>query len=249
MRSFALVVFLFLSFATLAQQARQYAFRHFTTMNGLASNGTGAVLQDKDGYIWIGTQNGLQRYDGNNFITFRHRISDPSSIPSDYIAFMYQDGKGNLWLIGDNNRVGIFDLKRLVFKEVPVIGETPDFYLPSHVAELPTGETMLMRVDGTAFKYDDQKKQFIKGDDVLHVPPNWKCTHFAWDAVGKKLWLGCDSGLAQYNPVTKHVNYKEHNIDNDPIIKTYENVGQSSWLTVTKEGSLLFAVWPDMANA
>lgn len=249
MRSFVTgVVFLLLSVAVFSQQAKQYAFRHFTTLNGLASNGTGSVLQDKEGYIWIGTQNGLQRYDGNNFITFRHRSSDPSSIPSDFIPSMYQDSKGNFWLIGDNNKVGIFDLKRFVFLDVPVIGETPDFYLPQHIAELPTGETMLMRVNGTVFKYDAQKKQFIKGDDVLHVPPKWKCTHFAWDAAEKKLWLGCDSGLAQYNTVTKHVNYKGHNIDNDPIIKTYENVGQPFWTTVTSDGSLLFTVWRYMAG-
>jgi ligand-binding sensor domain-containing protein len=248
MRSFVVVVFLLLSLAISAQQAKQYAFRHFTTMNGLASNGTGTVLQDKEGYIWIGTQNGLQRYDGNNFVTFRHRSSDPSSIPGDYIPSMYQDSKGNFWLIGDNNKAGIFDLKRFVFKEVPVIGETPDFYLPSHIAELPTGETILMRVNGTAFKYDGKKKQFVKGDDVLHVPPKWKCIQFAWDAEEKKLWLGCDSGLAQYNPVTKHVNYKDHNLDNDPIIKAYENVGQPFWVTVTSDGYLLFTVWPHMAG-
>jgi ligand-binding sensor domain-containing protein len=246
---FIAVFFVFISFDVLAQQARKYAFRHFTTFNGLASNGTGSVLQDKEGYIWIGTQNGLQRYDGNNFITFRHRSSDTTSIPSDFITSIYQDSKGNFWLIGDNNKVGIFDLKRHVFKEVQVAGESPKFYLPQQIAELPTGETMLMRVNGTSFKYDRQRNQFVKGDDVLHVPPKWKCTHFAWDAIDKKLWLGCDSGLAQYNPVTKHVNYKQHNVDNDPIIKTYENAGQPFGLTLTTDGYLLFSVWPYMAGA
>lgn len=250
MRSILLtVLFFFIAVPLFSQQAKQYAFRHFSTLNGLTSNVVSTVLQDREGFIWIGTQNGLQRYDGNNFVTFHQSNTDPTSIPSNFIPSFYQDSKGNFWLVGDNNRVGIFDLKRFVFKEVPVLGQTPHFYLPQHIAELPTGETMLMRVDGTAFRYDPQKNRFVKGDDVLHVPPQWKCTHFAWDAAEKKLWLGCDSGLVQYNPVTKHVNYRGHNIDNDPVIKTYENSGQPHWLTVTAEGYLIFSVWPRGAAA
>jgi ligand-binding sensor domain-containing protein len=242
------VISLLFSAAVFAQQAKQYAFRHFTTLNGLASNGTGSVLQDNDGYIWIGTRNGLQRYDGNNFITFVNRIYDPSSIPSSFITSMYQDRKGRFWLVGDNNKVGIFDLKRFVFKEVPLGDGNLNFYLPQHLAELPTGETMLMRADGTAFRYDERKGRFVAGNDVLHVPPNWKCGHFAWDAAEQKIWMGCDSGIAQYNLVTKHVNYREHNIDNDPIIKTYENIIKPFGITVTAEGYFIFTVWPDLAG-
>lgn len=243
------LLFLLLSTTAFAQQAKQYAFRHFSTRDGLAANGTGTVLQDQEGYIWIGTQNGLQRYDGNNFITFRNRVYDSTSIPTDYIPSMYQDHKGNLWVVGDNNKVGIFDLKRFVFKEVPVPGENPGFYIPQNIDELPTGETMLMRIDGTAFRYDEKTRRFVKGDDVLHVPPKWKCAQFVWDSLGKKLWLSCDSGLAQYNPVTGNVNYKGHNIDNDPDIEARKNMAQPFWNYVTRSGDPIFTVWEYMAGA
>ncbi|HEU4606545.1 MAG TPA: two-component regulator propeller domain-containing protein, partial [Chitinophagaceae bacterium] len=200
------------------------------------------------GFIWIGAQNGLQRYDGNNFITFRHHASDLSSIPANFITSMYQDSKGNFWLIGANNKVGSFDLKRFVFKEALIKGESPYYYVPARIEELPTGETMLMREDGSCFKYDSLSNQFIKGDEVLHVPPKWKCTHFVWDTVEKKLWLACDSGLAQYNTVTRHVNYRGHNTDNDPAIKAFEKVGRVASLTLTSEGDLLFSFWPYMAG-
>jgi ligand-binding sensor domain-containing protein len=241
------ILFLFVSVTVCSQQAKQYAFRHFSTLNGLASNVVGAVVQDHEGYIWMGTQNGLQRYDGNNFITFRNRTTDSTSIPSNYIPVLYEDSKQNLWIISDNNRVGIFDRKRFVFKEVPVLGDIPSFYLPQHLAELPTGELMLMRVDGSFFRYD--KKQFVKDNKVLPIPSRWKCTHFTWDRFDKKLWLGCDSGLAVYNTMTKHVSYRGHNVDNDPVIKTYEKVGQASWVTITAENTLLFTTWPFMYGA
>ena len=112
------VLFLVFSMTVFPQQARQYAFKQFTTLNGLASNEVGSVIQDREGYIWIGTQNGLQRYDGSQFITLVNRVSDSSSIPTNFITSMYIDRKGNFWLIGGNNKVGIFDSKRFFFKEV-----------------------------------------------------------------------------------------------------------------------------------
>lgn len=50
-----------------AQHAKQYSFKHFSVSNGLASNTVSASIQDADGYIWMATVNGLQRYDGNSF--------------------------------------------------------------------------------------------------------------------------------------------------------------------------------------
>ncbi|MGZ3923861.1 MAG: ligand-binding sensor domain-containing protein [Flavisolibacter sp.] len=250
MRVIVILLVYVLTFQTAwCQQTRQYAFRHFTTLNGLAANGTGSVLQDRDGYIWIGTRNGLQRYDGDNFITFHHRNFDSTSIPTDFIPSMYMDSKGNLWITGSNNELGIFDTKRFVFKQTRVEGYDPKFYLPQTVQELPTGETMVMRSDGRSFKYDTRKNQFVNGDDVLHVPPQWRCTQFVWDSAEKKLWLVCDSGLAVYNPVSKHVNYRGHNPDNDPVIRTYEKLIKPSEITLTEDGCLIFQVWPKMAAA
>lgn len=241
-----LVSFLFFlySLPAFSQQARQYAFKHFSTINGLVSNDVVSVLQDKDGYIWMGTQNGLQRYDGNQFITLVHNESDSTSIPSNFVTFMYLDRKGNFWLIVDKNRIGILDTRRFKFKEVGAPTDVPNFYMPQHLIELPTGELMLMRVDGKAFTYDPGKGRFVKGDDLLHLPPKWKCSQFAWDAEDKKLWLECDSGIAQYNTITKHTNYRGHNIDNDPVIKTYENIVRPYWLNITQEGNLVFTTWP-----
>ena len=241
-----LICFLLLVFSVtaVAQQARQYAFKHFTTINGLASNEVSSVIQDRDGYIWMGTQNGLQRYDGNQFITLTNRTSDSTSIPNNFITSMYIDRKGNFWLIGGNNKVGLFDSRRFLFKEISIPGEVPSFYWPQHIAELPTGEIMLMRVDGAAFRYDEKNRRFVRAEDALHLPPKWKCTKFVWNSTDKKIWLECDSGLAQYNPITKHTNYRGHNIDNDPAIKTYESIVRPYTLDITREGNLIFSIWP-----
>src|SRR5690242_5080473 len=55
-------------------------FRHLRIEDGLAQSTVQAILQDAQGYIWLGTQDGLQRYDGYEFLTFRHDPSDPDSL-------------------------------------------------------------------------------------------------------------------------------------------------------------------------
>ena len=67
--SLIFVFAVFLNFSSPAQQAREYSFKHFSVNSGLASNTVSAVTQDGDGYMWVATTNGLQRYDGNSFIS------------------------------------------------------------------------------------------------------------------------------------------------------------------------------------
>jgi ligand-binding sensor domain-containing protein len=52
------------------------------------------VVQDKDGYIWIGSINGLQRYDGTKFLTFRNNRKQPNSLPNDNVTRLFIDKKG-----------------------------------------------------------------------------------------------------------------------------------------------------------
>ena len=75
------LLFLLLQIRAAGQQSKQYAFKRFTVSNGLAANFVIRTVQDKEGYMWLATSNGLQRYDGNTFITFRNKKGDPTTIP------------------------------------------------------------------------------------------------------------------------------------------------------------------------
>ncbi|MGZ8538859.1 MAG: ligand-binding sensor domain-containing protein, partial [Flavisolibacter sp.] len=108
---FTVILFLISTGCLTAQESKQYSFKHFSVTNGLASNTVSTVIQDKDGFIWIATVNGLQRYDGSGFITFKSKSSDPRTIPTNHIITIFEDKKKNLWLVGDNNKIGIFDTK------------------------------------------------------------------------------------------------------------------------------------------
>src|ERR1700722_2406040 len=83
---------------SLRAQNDAYIFRHLTTADGLASNIVSSIIQDSLGFMWLGTENGLQKYDGYSFISFHHEPSDPKSIDEDRISFLMEDANKNIWI-------------------------------------------------------------------------------------------------------------------------------------------------------
>jgi len=60
-------------------------FEHITTKDGLSSNRVNAILKDSKGFMWFGTQDGLNRYDGYNFKIFRNNSKDPKTLTENFI--------------------------------------------------------------------------------------------------------------------------------------------------------------------
>lgn len=83
-----------------------YMFKHYGVENGLSQSTGYAILQDRTGFIWIGTKAGLNRYDGTNFKVYRAQ-ADSHSLGSDFVTALYEDGDGNIW-IGTDTGVWIY---------------------------------------------------------------------------------------------------------------------------------------------
>ncbi len=73
-------------------------FKSLTVENGLSSSDVNCILQDKLGFIWIGTDNGLNRFDGKNFKVYRHQATKSNSISDNSIWALYEDRKANIWI-------------------------------------------------------------------------------------------------------------------------------------------------------
>ena len=65
---------------------------------GLSNNSVRVVYQDKKGFIWLGTYDGLNRYDGSEFKVFRNKLNDSTSLPHNYIYSIHEDADNNLWI-------------------------------------------------------------------------------------------------------------------------------------------------------
>src|ERR1700748_3770584 len=85
-----------------------YYFNHYQVENGLSNNSVECSIQDDDGFLWIGTINGLNRFDGYTFKTFYNDPGDTASIGSNFIRCLYNDKHGVIW-VGTNKGVYTFD--------------------------------------------------------------------------------------------------------------------------------------------
>jgi signal transduction histidine kinase/CheY-like chemotaxis protein/ligand-binding sensor domain-containing protein len=79
-------------------QEQQLHFDHLGTENGLSELSSNCLLQDSRGFIWIGTADGLNRYDGYKFKIFRNDAKDTASIGNNYIQDILEDKNGNIWV-------------------------------------------------------------------------------------------------------------------------------------------------------
>lgn len=249
MRTFVIFfISLFISVASSSQQAKQYSFRHFTVMNGLASDLVNDVIQDADGYMWMATTNGLQRYDGNSFITFNYHDKQTGSLSNRIINSMYRDGKGRLWLSYDHNHIGIFDTKKFTYTNVPLPKDTNAIFNGQHFFETLEGELLLIRHSCSVVKYNERTNRFVPADNILSIPENWHPNNISWDNHTEKYWISCDSGLVQVNPANNHVNYRGHNSDNDPVIAVFETQRAPVGVQTDADGNVFFFYWPVKAG-
>ncbi|WP_449439428.1 ligand-binding sensor domain-containing protein [Pedobacter steynii] len=77
---------------------QSYTFRHYQVENGLSYNSVICSLQDKKGFLWFGTKDGLNRFDGYTFKIFRNDPDNPKSIGNNFIHSLYEDKDQNIWV-------------------------------------------------------------------------------------------------------------------------------------------------------
>lgn len=94
--------------------AHPYYFRNYQVNDGISSNTITCIIQDKRGYLWFGTRNGLNRFDGSIFRQFRNDFRDLNSIGSNSILSLSEDGQENLW-VGTHEGIFIYDPVREKF--------------------------------------------------------------------------------------------------------------------------------------
>lgn len=90
-------------------QYRSVKFESLTKEDGLSSSEVTAIVQDHNGYMWIGTTDGLNRYDGYSFKVYRHDPQDSLSLCDNSITALFVDSKGILWVGTENNGLSKYD--------------------------------------------------------------------------------------------------------------------------------------------
>ncbi|MBD1210623.1 MAG: hypothetical protein H9535_19500 [Ignavibacteria bacterium] len=172
-------------------------FSHLGIEQGLSQGSALCLVQDTKGFLWIGTEDGLNRYDGYTFTTFRHRPNDSTSLPNNLIYTLYEDRSGVLWA---GTRAGLCQYNAasesfIHTTNVPnpkgVFALYEDKRGILWVGTLGDGLQKIDRTTGniTTFTHNPQNPQSISNNKVYSI-----CE----DAHGN-LWVGTEEGLCRFN--------------------------------------------------
>ena len=93
---FLFIQTIFVWFIFISGYAQQYKF--YDVDNGLSSSRINSILQDSEGYIWVATEDGLNRFDGSHFVIYRNIPDDSTSLPNNYIKSICEDSKHRFWV-------------------------------------------------------------------------------------------------------------------------------------------------------
>ncbi len=150
---------------TCMAQSSNQIFEHLTTEDGLSSNKVEAVIQDREGFYWIATQNGLNRFDGTYFKIYRHNSGDSSSLTHNNCTDLAEDKNGDIW-VATYKGVSRFVKSKGTFQPVYLHHPTKNFELTNRIYSIAVdNEGNVWIGGGGLWKYDtktDKVDLFLK---------------------------------------------------------------------------------------
>jgi ligand-binding sensor domain-containing protein/signal transduction histidine kinase/DNA-binding response OmpR family regulator len=177
-------------------------FRHINSENGLSNSTIETILQDNRGFLWFGTRDGLNRYDGSHMVVYRNSTTDTTSISDNYITSLYQDKNQVLW-VGTMNGLNRFDPWRNRFTTFRHQLTDAGSLSSNHVSVIfaDAQGRLLLATNGAGInRYQPETGRFkkIACTQNSREPENNLYTFFE-DSRGN-LWAGGENGLYLYNP-------------------------------------------------
>ena len=102
-------------------QDEELRLESYTIDNGLSQNMVQAICEDRQGFMWFGTKDGLNRFDGHQFVVYRSEPGSKNTLSDNNILSVFEDKAGNLWVGTNSGGLNYFDRKRMKFCVLPEI--------------------------------------------------------------------------------------------------------------------------------
>lgn len=258
--------FQYILFRSLHSQTGDLKFEHITTEEGLSSNTVYDIIQDRGGFMWFATQDGLSRYDGYTFKEFKYDPLDTTSITASWATCICEAKDGKLWIGTVYGGVNVFDPtteKFIHYKHDPANPNSLSDYAVFAIVEDRFGAKWIGTYEGLdklnpptttqviSDKIEPSATEDIKFVHYKHIPTDpisinknqiWRLMIDNKDM----LWIGTDnSGLITFDILKKEFICYKHDPHNDSSISSNRvrqiyNDGNKTWIATLSGGLNLF---------
>lgn len=246
LKLFLVTAFSLICFTKVAAQQDNLYFERLSLEKGLSQASVNCITQDHYGFIWFGTNDGLNRYDGYNFVVYKNNPKNSNSLSSNVITKIFEDPIGLLW-IGTSTGLNCYDPRKEKFTHY--LKMDPKYPGNNFVTSIyEANKTLWVGTYSGLNKYDRENDSFITYRNDLTTPNfiNDQISVIYQDKMGQ-LWLGTEKGLCKVVLNNKEINFifynhspeviaKNKDKDRDRITAIYQDKTNQLWLGTNYNG-------------
>ncbi len=199
LQSIALIALVGLFFPSVLDARQQnIKFENISIEQGLSQSTGNCILQDSKGFIWFGTEDGLNKYDGYSFVVYNDITQDPTSLSDDYVLSIYEDRAGVIWVGTYSGGLNRFDREKEEFTHYMHDPDSPESLSHNCVLSIYEDSSGILWI-GTRRGLDKFNR---KNGQFEHFVPhsndsnslNQNYVNTIWEDKTGALWIGTDGG-------------------------------------------------------
>ncbi|HEY8929238.1 MAG TPA: two-component regulator propeller domain-containing protein [Mucilaginibacter sp.] len=232
-------ILLLLPFVSFAQIS-DVRFRHISNEQGLSNSTINCIFQDSRGFIWFGTRDGLNRYDGVNVAVYKTKPGDTASISDNFIRCMYEDASHKIW-IGTSAGLNVFNPVTNAFTRYNHKKNNNNTITNDVVSAINAldADNLLVGTMGGGLDIFNTKTNTVKHNRYSKKNKNSLCNdtvNCIYRDAHQTVWLGTQNGLNNFD--AGKTTFKT--LGNEKITAIVEDKQNNLWIGTTNDGLLVY---------
>ena len=250
---FAFLLLLFqVTSNTLFSQKDNFKFEHLGNNQGLSQSNVLCILQDSRGFMWFGTEDGLNQFDGYHFKVYKKDAENNASLSSNYIQDMVEDSRGNLWIATRGGGLNMFDREKEVFIRYQHDANNPHSIASDYIVSLSVDKQgdVWIGTGNAGLDQFNRKSNHFEHHDVFKTVETNNGQHDIikiFEDSKDNFWVGTESaGLILYDRKKKTSTQYIHNdritgsIAFNTVWNLFEDSNHNLWIATYGGGLDLF---------